>query len=121
VSCSPLEFSNVISQAASGYLVIFSKELRVNDYVRFGEYEGTILSVGILSTKIRTARDEEINAPNAVIVSSMTKNYTRLNRDKGAPLATSLATAITRHGGRCTQCCTRRTAGARRAHLLFLE
>jgi len=44
----------------------------------------------VLSTKIRTPRDEEINVPNAVIVSSITKNYTRLNREKGAPLAITL-------------------------------
>ncbi len=78
--------SNVVSQAASGYILIFSKALRVNDYVRIGDYEGVVLSMGVLSTKIRTPRDEEINVPNAVIVGGITKNYTRLNREKGAPL-----------------------------------
>jgi small-conductance mechanosensitive channel len=78
--------SNVVSQAASGYILIFSKALRANDYVRVGDYEGMVLSLGVLSTKIRTPRDEEINVPNAVIVGSITKNYTRLNREKGAPL-----------------------------------
>jgi small-conductance mechanosensitive channel len=78
--------SNVVSQAASGYILIFSKALRVNDYVRVGDHEGMVLSMGVLSTKIRTPRDEEINIPNAVIVGGITKNYTRLNREKGAPL-----------------------------------
>lgn len=78
--------SNVVSQAASGYILIFSKAIRVNDFVQIGDYEGIVMSMGILSTKIRTPRDEEINIPNAVIVGSITKNYTRLNRDKGVPL-----------------------------------
>jgi small-conductance mechanosensitive channel len=78
--------SNVMSQAASGYILIFSKALRVNDYIRIADYEGTVMSMGVLSTKIRTARDEEINVPNAVIVGSITKNFTRLNRETGAPL-----------------------------------
>jgi small-conductance mechanosensitive channel len=82
--------SNVVSQAASGYMLMFSKALRVNDYVRVGEYEGTVLSVGVLSTKIRTPRNEEINVPNSVVVGTTTKNYTRLNRESGAPVNTSV-------------------------------
>ncbi len=82
--------SNVLSQAASGYMLMFSKALRVNDYVRIGEHEGTVISVGVLSTKIRTARDEEINVPNAVVVGTTSTNYTRLNREKGAPVTTKV-------------------------------
>lgn len=82
--------SNVLSQAASGYMLMFSKALRVNDYVRIGEHEGTVMSVGVLSTKIRTARDEEINVPNTVVVGTTTMNYTRLNRESGAPVTTTI-------------------------------
>lgn len=82
--------SNVLSQAASGYMLMFSKALRVNDYVRIGENEGTVMSIGVLSTKIRTPRDEEINVPNTVIVGTTTTNFTRLNRDVGAPVTTTI-------------------------------
>jgi small-conductance mechanosensitive channel len=82
--------SNVVSQAASGYMIMFSKALRPNDYVRIGDYEGTIMSIGMLSTKLRTPRDEEINVPNAVVVGTTIKNYTRLNRETGAPVTTAV-------------------------------
>lgn len=82
--------SNVLSQAASGYMLMFSKALRVNDYIRIGEHEGTVQSIGVLSTKIRTPRDEEINVPNSVIVGTTTTNYTRLNRETGAPVTTKI-------------------------------
>jgi small-conductance mechanosensitive channel len=82
--------SAVVGQAASGYILMYSRSLRVGDYVRVAEYEGTIVSMSMLSTKIRTPRDEEINVPNAVIVSSITKNYTRLTRDTGAVLPTTV-------------------------------
>jgi len=62
----------------------------VGDYVRIDDYEGTVMSIGTLSTKLRTPRDEEINIPNTVIVSTTTRNYTRLNREKGAPIATTV-------------------------------
>jgi small-conductance mechanosensitive channel len=82
--------SNVVSQAASGYILMYSRSLRIGDYVRVDDHEGTIVSMSMLSTKIRTPRDEEINIPNAVIVNSITKNYTRLTRDTGAVLPTSV-------------------------------
>ncbi|HEX6792055.1 MAG TPA: mechanosensitive ion channel domain-containing protein, partial [Candidatus Krumholzibacteria bacterium] len=82
--------SNVVSQAASGYMIMFSRAFRPNDYVRIGEYEGTIMSVGMLSTKLRTPRDEEINVPNAVVVGTTIKNYTRLNKETGAPVTTTV-------------------------------
>lgn len=82
--------SNVVSQAASGYILMYSRSMRIGDYVRVDDHEGTIVSMSMLSTKIRTPRDEEINIPNAVIVNSITKNYTRLTQDTGAVLATSV-------------------------------
>jgi small-conductance mechanosensitive channel len=81
---------NVVSQAASGYMIMLSRVLRTNDYVRIGEYEGTIMSVGMLSIKLRTPRDEEINVPNAVVVGTAVKNYTRLNQELGAPVTTTV-------------------------------
>ncbi len=75
--------SGVINQAMSGMVVVFSRALKMGEYVRVGEYEGTVTDVGALSTKIRTLRNEEINIPNATLVSSSTHNYSRLASDHG--------------------------------------
>ena len=82
--------SSVVGQAASGYILMYSRSLRIGDYVRIADHEGTIVSMSMLSTKIRTPRDEEINVPNAVIVNSITKNFTRLTRETGAVLPTTV-------------------------------
>ncbi len=78
--------SGVINQAMSGMVVVFSRALKAGEYVSVGEYEGTVSEVGALSTKIRTKRNEEINIPNAMLVSSTTKNYSRLATDHGVIL-----------------------------------
>lgn len=70
--------SGVINQAMSGMVVVFSRALKTGEYVCIGEYEGIVTEVGALSTKLRTPRREEINIPNALLVSSTTKNYSRL-------------------------------------------
>jgi small-conductance mechanosensitive channel len=75
--------SGVINQAMSGMVVVFSRALKAGEYVAIGDYEGTVTEVGALSTKLRTKRQEEINIPNALLVSSTTKNYSRLAGESG--------------------------------------
>ena len=82
--------SGVINQAMSGMVVVFSRALKAGEYVSVGEYEGTVTEVGALSTKLRTKRNEEINIPNAMLVSSTTKNYSRLAIDHGIVLFASV-------------------------------
>ena len=43
-----------------------------------GEIEGLVAEVGLLSTKLVTARKEEITIPNAVMIGEATVNYSRL-------------------------------------------
>jgi len=75
--------SGVINQAMSGMVVVFSRALKAGEYVAIGEHEGIVTEVGALSTKLRTKRQEEINIPNALLVSSTTKNYSRLAGENG--------------------------------------
>jgi small-conductance mechanosensitive channel len=78
--------SGVISQAMSGLVVVFSRAIREHEYVTIGEYEGTVTQVGGLSVKLRTPRNEEITIPNSVLVSTPTRNYSRLASGDGVVL-----------------------------------
>ena len=75
--------SGVVGQAASGLIMIYSRVLREGEYVKIGELEGLVTTVGIFSTKIRTANGEEVNLPNALIGSSTTVKSSRLAEGKG--------------------------------------
>jgi small-conductance mechanosensitive channel len=57
--------------------ITYSRALRLRDFVRVGEVEGTVTHLGSLSTKLMTPRGEEITIPNAVVVSTLTTNYSR--------------------------------------------
>jgi small-conductance mechanosensitive channel len=83
--------SGVINQAMSGLVVVFSRALKAGEYVCVGEFEGTVTEVGGLSTKIRTPRNEEINIPNALLVSSTTKNFSRLAKERGVMVFATVA------------------------------
>lgn len=83
--------SGVVSQAMSGLVLMYSRALKPGDYVRVGETEGVVAELGMLSTKIRTNKDEEVTLPNGVVVGMTTKNYTRLAAERGVVLYTSVA------------------------------
>jgi small-conductance mechanosensitive channel len=82
--------SGVVGQAASGLIMIYSRALREGEYVKIGDIAGVVTSIGIFSTKIRTSSGEEVNMPNANIVSTNTVNSSRLAEGRGLVLHTSV-------------------------------
>lgn len=73
--------SGVVNQAMSGFMLMYSKALRVGDWVQVGEVEGEVLQLGMLSTKVQTREGEEVTVPNAVVISKETVNYTRFEKE----------------------------------------
>jgi small-conductance mechanosensitive channel len=82
--------AGVIGQAMSGLVLMYSRALRKGDYVRIADTEGVVISLGMLATKIRTIQKEEVTIPNAVILSTSTKNYSRLAGREGVILDTTV-------------------------------
>ena len=82
--------SGVVNQLMSGLVLVYSRALRVGDYVVIGQDEGVVQEVGTLATKLVTMRNEEITIPNAVLVSSPIKNYSRKADESGTLAATKV-------------------------------
>ena len=82
--------SGIVNQAMSGLVLMYSRALKPGDYVRVGETEGVVTVLGMLSTKLRTMKHEEITLPNAVVVGASVKNYSRLGADRGVIVHTSV-------------------------------
>lgn len=82
--------AGTVNQAVSGLMLMYSRALRVGDYVQIGETVGTVVALGMFSTRIRTPWGEIVSFPNAVIVGTTTKNYSREEETGGALLTTTL-------------------------------
>jgi small-conductance mechanosensitive channel len=84
--------SGLVNQIMSGFMVTYSRALRVGDWVRIGDVEGTVIHLGILSTKIKTYRGEETTIPNALVVSQTTVDYSRFaeNRETFTPTSITI-------------------------------
>lgn len=82
--------AGIISQVLGGLIVVYSRAFQPGDYVKINNYEGIVLVVGVLSTKVKTLRNEEVSVPNAVLLGAATVNYSRLSRTDGLVISTSV-------------------------------
>ncbi len=82
--------AGTVNQAVSGLMLMYSRALRVGDYVQIGETVGTVVMLGMFSTRIRTPFGEIVSLPNAVIVGTTTKNYSREEETGGVLLTTTV-------------------------------
>lgn len=82
--------SALIGQLASGFMLMYSRTLRVGDYVRAGDVEGTVVQLGLFATRIRTNKKEIVTIPNAVLSGQVTKNYSQAQNEDGVVLGTSI-------------------------------
>jgi len=80
--------SGIVGQAASGLILMYTRTFRPGEYVRVGENEGTIVEMGMFTTRLRTGLGEELTLPNSLVLGSVTRNYSRTVRGKGFVLDT---------------------------------
>lgn len=70
-----LALQNSLSNVAGGFLILFSKPLKVGDFVEFSGVTGTVESIAILQTKMRQPDGTTVFIPNGKIADSMILNY----------------------------------------------
>jgi small-conductance mechanosensitive channel len=87
--------TSIVNQAAGGLVLMYARAFKSGDYIQVGENEGVVMSLGILSTKIRTPGKEEVTIPNAVLVGNTTINYTRLAGESGVMIHVSVSIGYT--------------------------
>jgi len=75
--------SSVISQGASGFILMYTRTLRAGEYVRINDHEGTVVEAGIFVTRLRTGMGEELTLSNAIVVGAVTRNYSRVVKGPG--------------------------------------
>jgi small-conductance mechanosensitive channel len=81
---------NSIAQLVGGLTMVYNRTCRPGDFVRVGEHEGTIASVGFFSSRLLTGRNEEIVLPNSQISGGALINYSRLNESVGVLVPTTV-------------------------------
>jgi small-conductance mechanosensitive channel len=66
-----------VSNVISGMFLITEKSFAVGDVIRVGAFTGTVLTIDLLSVKIRTFDNQYIRVPNETLIKSEVTNITR--------------------------------------------
>jgi small-conductance mechanosensitive channel len=82
--------TGLVNHIMSGFMITYSRALRVGDFVKIGDVEGTVTQIGVLSTKVKTPRHEEVTIPNAVVASQTATDYSRFGQTDGVFTSTSV-------------------------------
>jgi small-conductance mechanosensitive channel len=70
--------SSVIGQVMAGLSLMYSRTLRIGEFVRVGAVDGTVTAIGMFAIKVHTGLGEEVSLPNSVVASQPLQNFSRL-------------------------------------------
>ena len=70
-------FTEHLGKLINGLIIMFSKEFRVDDFIRVGELEGRIRDIGFLHVELHTLTGDVVYVPNSVLLNKETLNYSK--------------------------------------------
>lgn len=82
---------NVVSNVASGLVLLFERTVRIGDAIKVGEVEGEVQAIGVRASTVRIWEGAEVIVPNADLVSHVVTNWTLSDRRARLDVAVSVA------------------------------
>jgi small-conductance mechanosensitive channel len=82
--------SGAVSNLIAGYFNTFGRVFRVGDIIKVGDVQGEVTQVRLLTTRVRTIKNEEITIPNSTIITTHLVNYSALAASRGLILHTEV-------------------------------
>jgi len=80
--------SSFIANIIAGYSLTYRRAFRPGDMVKIGELMGEVLETRMLSTRLRSLKNEEINIANQEVLTSHVVNYSSMASESGLILNT---------------------------------
>jgi small-conductance mechanosensitive channel len=66
---------NLVSSFIAGLYLGFAKPFGYGDMIKVGEFRGTVIDIGLVSTKMKTWQNEVVTIPNSKFLSTEVINY----------------------------------------------
>ena len=82
--------AGTVSNLIAGYFNTFGRVFRVGDVIKVGEVMGEVTQVRLLTTRVRTIKNEEVTIPNGTIINTHLVNYSVLAKSRGLILHTEV-------------------------------
>ncbi|RKZ11689.1 mechanosensitive ion channel family protein, partial [bacterium] len=81
---------SAMANVVSGVIMIYMRPFNVGDRVQIGDTVGDVVDRNLLTTRIRTTKNERVTIPNTNILSGQIINFTSKRRTKELILHTSV-------------------------------
>ena len=82
--------SSVIGNLVAGQSLAFRRAFRVGDRIRVGEHVGEVTKTSLLTTFMRSAKNEQIVIPNSLVLNAEVINYSTLAAAGGVIVHTTV-------------------------------
>jgi small-conductance mechanosensitive channel len=82
--------SSFIANLIAGYSMTYRRAFRVGDRIRVGDVTGDVTESGLMVTRLRTVKNEEVVVPNSAILNNHIVNYSAYARTGGLILHTTV-------------------------------
>lgn len=81
---------SVIGNLVAGQSLAFRRAFRVGDRIQVGDHLGDVAQIRLLSTYLRTPKNEQVVIPNSLILNSQVVNFSTLAPEPGLILHTTV-------------------------------
>jgi len=73
-----LALQGVVGNLIGGLILLILRPLKAGEYVKVGDSEGTVRTVGVYYTELVTPENKHLSLPNGTLINTAITNYTRL-------------------------------------------
>jgi small-conductance mechanosensitive channel len=85
-----LSSTAAVANIVSGVIQTYTGAFRVGDVIRINETVGTVIEKRLLTTRVRTFKQEDVSFPNSLVMNVSVVNYSSLAKDAGVVLYTTV-------------------------------
>ncbi|MBP8948787.1 MAG: mechanosensitive ion channel [Candidatus Promineofilum sp.] len=85
-----LASSSAIANIIAGIILTYTGAFRIGEIIRIQNTTGEVAGKYLLTTRVRTFKNEVVSFPNSLVLSNSVTNYSRLAREGGLTLYTTV-------------------------------
>lgn len=85
-----LASSSAIANIIAGIILTYTGAFRLGDFVRIQTTTGEVVGKYLLTTRVRTFKNEVVSFPNGLVLGTSVTNYSRIAADKGVVVYTTI-------------------------------
>ncbi|NEV64403.1 mechanosensitive ion channel family protein [Thiorhodococcus minor] len=81
---------SIIGNIIAGYSLLYRRPFKIGDRIKIGDTVGNVTELRVLTTRLRSLKNEEVVIPNTTVLNGEVVNYSTRAREQGLILHTTV-------------------------------